>query len=140
MKSTFKFKSLFILLLAFAVSFVFVSCKDDSDDNSVSQTPVLRATYVATGNDGTYTICAGLNGKYEMYLSNASYGTILVSKGTYTIDSGDETNGTLSITTTGEMKNGSWVTVANPTPMSISVTNGQFTMKIGGNNYSFSKK
>ena len=139
MKSIFKFKSLFILLLAFAVSFVFVSCKDDSDDNS-SQTPVLRATYVATGNDGTYTICAGLNGKYEMYLSNASYGTILVSKGTYTIDSGDETNGTLSITTTGEMKNGSWVTVANPTPMSISVTNGQFTMKIGGNNYSFSKK
>ncbi|MBR4323308.1 hypothetical protein [Treponema sp.] len=139
MKSTFKFKSLFILLLAFAVSFVFVSCKDDSDDNS-SQTPELRATYAATGNDGTYTICAGLNGKYEMYLSNASYGTILVSKGTYTIDSGDETNGTLSITTTGEMKNGSWVTVANPTPMSISVTNGQFTMKIGGNNYSFSKK
>ena len=139
MKSTFKFKSLFILLLAFAVSFVFVSCKDDSDDNS-SQTPVLRATYAATGNDGTYTICAGLNGKYEMYLSNASYGTILVSKGTYTIDSGDETNGTLSITTTGEMKNGSWVTVANPTPKSISVTNGQFTMKIGGNNYSFSKK
>ena len=140
MKSTFKFKSLFILLLAFAVSFVFVSCKDDSDDNSVSQTTELRATYAATGNDGTYTICAGLNGKYEMYLSNASYGTILVSKGTYTIDSGDETNGTLSITTTGEMKNGSWVTVANPTPMSISVTNGQFTMKIGGNNYSFSKK
>ena len=139
MKSTFKFKSLFILLLAFAVSFVFVSCKDDSDDNS-SQTPELRATYAATGNDGTYTICAGLNGKYEMYLSNASYGTILVSKGTYTIDSGDETNGTLSITTTGKMKNGSWVTVANPTPMSISVTNGQFTMKIGGNNYSFSKK
>ncbi|WP_298533647.1 hypothetical protein [uncultured Treponema sp.] len=139
MKSTFKFKSLFILLLAFAVSFVFVSCKDDSDDNS-SQTPELRATYAATGKDGTYTICAGLNGKYEMYLSNASYGTILVSKGTYTIDSGDETNGTLSITTTGEMKNGSWVTVANPTPMSISVTNGQFTMKIGGNNYSFSKK
>lgn len=139
MKSTFKFKSLFILLLAFAVSFVFVSCKDDSDDNS-SQTPELRATYAATGNDGTYTICAGLNGKYEMYLSNASYGTILVSKGTYTIDSGDETNGTLSITTTGEMKNGSWVTVANPTPKSISVTNGQFTMKIGGNNYSFSKK
>ena len=139
MKSTFKFKSLFILLLAFAVSFVFVSCKDDSDDNS-SQTPELRAAYAATGKDGTYTICAGLNGKYEMYLSNASYGTILVSKGTYTIDSGDETNGTLSITTTGEMKNGSWVTVANPTPMSISVTNGQFTMKIGGNNYSFSKK
>lgn len=139
MKSTFKFKSLFILLLAFAVSFVFVSCKDDSDDNS-SQTTELRATYAATGNDGTYTICAGLNGKYEMYLSNASYGTILVSKGTYTIDSGDETNGTLSITTTGEMKNGSWVTVANPTPNSISVTNGQFTMKIGGNNYSFSKK
>ena len=139
MKSTFKFKSLLILLLAFAVSFVFVSCKDDSDDNS-SQTPELRATYAATGRDGTYTICAGLNGKYEMYLSNASYGTILVSKGTYTIDSGDETNGTLSITTTGEMKNGSWVTVANPTPMSISVTNGQFTMKIGGNNYSFSKK
>ena len=139
MKSTFKFKSLFILLLAFAVSFVFVSCKDDSDDNS-SQTPELRATYAATGNDGTYTICAGLNGKYEMYLSNASYGTILVSKGTYTIDSGDETNGTLSITTTGEMKSGSWVTVANPTPMSVSVTNGQFTMKIGGNNYSFSKK
>lgn len=139
MKSTFKFKSLFILLLAFAVSFVFVSCKDDSDDNS-SQTPELRATYAATGKDGTYTICAGLNGKYEMYLSNASYGTILVSKGTYTIDSGDETNGTLSITTTGEMKNGSWVTVANPTPKSISVTNGQFTMKIGGNNYSFSKK
>lgn len=139
MKSTFKFKSLFILLLAFAVSFVFVSCKDDSDDNS-SQTPELRATYAATGKDGTYTICAGLNGKYEMYLSNASYGTILVSKGTYTIDSGDETNGTLSITTTGEMKNGSWVTVANPTPMSISVTNGQFTMKIGDNNYSFSKK
>lgn len=139
MKSTFKFKSLFILLLAFAVSFVFVSCKDDSDDNS-SQTPELRATYAATGKDGTYTICAGLNGKYEMYLSNASYGTILVSKGTYTIDSGDETNGTLSITTTGEMKNGSWVTVSNPTPMSISVTNGQFTMKIGGNNYSFSKK
>ena len=139
MKSTFKFKSLFILLFAFAVSFVFVSCKDDSDDNS-SQTPELRATYAATGKDGTYTIFAGLNGKYEMYLSNVSYGTILVSKGTYTIDSGDETNGTLSITTTGEMKNGSWVTVANPTPKSISVTNGQFTMKIGGNNYSFSKK
>lgn len=139
MKSTFKFKSLFILLLAIAVSFVFVSCKDDSDDNS-SQTPELRATYAATGSDGTYTIFAGFNGKYEMYLSNASYGTILVSKGTYTIDSGDETNGTLSITTTGEMKSGSWVTVANPTPNSISVTNGQFTMKIGGNNYSFSKK
>ncbi|MBQ7158391.1 MAG: hypothetical protein IJS09_03060, partial [Treponema sp.] len=134
-----KFVVLLTALMTVLSVGMIVSCSNDSDNNNIV-VPTIRATYEATGNDGTYTIYAGLNGKYEMYLSNASYGTILVSKGTYTIDSGDETNGTLSITVTSEMKNGSWVTVSNSTPKTVTVTNGQFTMTIGSKSYTFSKK
>jgi len=121
-----------------------VSCSSDSENSAVltpaALVPTVRATYAATGKDGTYTIYAGSNGKFEMYLSNTKYGTILVAKGTYTIDSGDETNGTMSITTTGEMQNGSWVTITNPTAQKITIVNGKFSMKIGSSNYEFSKQ
>ena len=122
-----KFFKIFAVLLAFsALSFGFVACSDDDDDDSGSSGTVFTAKGTEGSVEVTYKLTAKDDNTWVLSDSVPGCGSSDMQKGTYTVKSGDLTNGTVSLKKTHEHEKDEWVEDAEDYG-DVTITNGKFT-------------
>ncbi len=123
MKKTFKLLFYFAVLL---MLFNIVSCSNPSNPSgssssggsSGSSSKTVLATYSGPKNGYTDSVIVYSDGTWQEFFSNGR----MYSSGTYTINSGDETNGNITLTVTWTYPG---ITLQTGV-YSVDISNGQF--------------